>query len=740
MQNQPFLRGIDRQKDLPLEAYLPTFPDSIITNWLRQNPPDGGMVLMPFGSSPQLAVEAAQAGYRVLIPVNNPITHFLLQWLCKPATTEQLRSVLVKLSSTYKGSDRLEPYILSLYETECPHCEKPIAAQAFLWSKSPAAPVQKWCYCDQCQDSGEYSVNENDIQKALTYQENSLYHARALTRVAPPQDPVRVHAEKALQVYSPRTVYALFTIINKISSLDLTPSERFWLDGLLLHAFESCSSLNDPSAAEALKPSRLPQQFWERNVWHSLEEAVSSWDLAGPEVPLTAWPETPPRQGGVAAFAGRFKDLIPVLSGTEIGAGILVVPRPNPTYWSLSALWTGWLWGQEAAAPLRNILSLRDFHWTWYTRGVESILNEFTPLHTKPSPCFVLLADADEDFLTAVLMAGNSAGFSSTSIAVDPDHQMVQMEWTQGQEKNQKMDLNPRAVLRDAGYLLLQNRGEPAAGLLLKAAGLTALGRENSFPDHSTSDDANFDTVKTLLDETYAYRQGFLYYPELDYWWHQELAPDPAPLVDRVEQEVVQVMLDQETPLQLTTLENIINQSNPGLLTPGAETIRVCLDSYAEKMTSQPNLWRIKPGEQPSHRRDDLREITDLLEKMGVDLGFRVKEKTPLNGVQVLTWAESTGEQVAFYISASALLNKILLSEPRSPQRWIVIPASRAELILHKLRQNPPLAEYFDQGWNFLKYRHVRRLAEESSLTRENLTERLALDPLTSDEPQLPLI
>jgi hypothetical protein len=39
-----------------------------------------------------------------------------------------------------------------------------------------------------------------------------------------------------------------------------------------------------------------------------------------------------------------------------------------------------------------------------------------------------------------------------------------------------------------------------------------------------------------------------------------------------------------------------------------------------------------------------------------------------------------------------------------------------------------------------MKYRHVRRLAAETTLTVENLAERLAIDPPEHQDPQLPLL
>ena len=60
----------------PLARFMPPLEDGVISAWLPAyaHAPAGSWVLDPFGFSPRLALEAARAGYRVLVTVNNPIT------------------------------------------------------------------------------------------------------------------------------------------------------------------------------------------------------------------------------------------------------------------------------------------------------------------------------------------------------------------------------------------------------------------------------------------------------------------------------------------------------------------------------------------------------------------------------------------------------------------------------------------------------------------------------------------
>jgi hypothetical protein len=70
----------------------------------------------------------------------------------------------------------------------------------------------------------------------------------------------------------------------------------------------------------------------------------------------------------------------------------------------------------------------------------------------------------------------------------------------------------------------------------------------------------------------------------------------------------------------------------------------------------------------------------------------------------------------------------------------IVVPGGRAGLIGYKLQRDPRLQAAIEAGWRFLKFRHMRWLAENDNLERANLDEQLELDPLSNRDPQMPLL
>jgi len=114
-------------------------------------------------------------------------------------------------------------------------------------------------------------------------------------------------------------------------------------------------------------------------------------------------------------------------------------------------------------------------------------------------------------------------------------------------------------------------------------------------------------------------------------------------------------------------------------------------------------------------------------------LGWKVEGEDPL------LWLDDQGE-VRFGF-------RILETSAWGPSPWDtdsrvlwVLPGGRAGLIAEKSRRDPRLRDWLESGVRVIKFRHVRRLATEQALTREQLVSRLAIDPPERQDPQLPLL
>ena len=393
-----FYRTTSPQPQEPLSRYLPPMLDGVASAWLSERLPikpgdsDPPWVLDPFGASPRVCAEAARAGYRVLVAANNPISRFLIEMAANPPSVADLQAALAELASSSRGDERMEPHIRGLYQTQCQGCSQTVTAEAFLWEKGAPAPYARLYICPACGSSGEFPATSADIERARPFASGGLHRARALERVASADDPDRQHAEEALSVYLPRAVYALFTLINKLDGLNLPHARRDLLAAMLLYACDQGNTLwQYPPRRERPRQLSVPPKFRENNIWLALEKSIPLWATGQAGVPLSVWPELPPVSGGICLFEGRLRDLGGLVEHAEslqrrIGAVLAPLPRPNQAFWTLSALWAGWLWGRSAVGPFKSVLRRRRYDWAWYTSGMQVAFNSLKPILNLSTP------------------------------------------------------------------------------------------------------------------------------------------------------------------------------------------------------------------------------------------------------------------------------------------------------------------------------------------------------------------
>jgi hypothetical protein len=310
----------------PLSRYLPPIPDCVISTWLSKNIPIGSWILDPFGASPRLIVDAARAGYRLLVTANNPVARFLLEMAATPPKIEDLKYALAELAASYKADERMEPHIQSLYNTRCARCGQIVSAEAFLWEHGDPSPYTRIYTCPFCGDSGEHPCMPYDAELVSQFSSSGLHKARALERVVAATDQDRIHVEQALSIYPPRALYALITIINKIEGLNISPIGQKNLAALLLYAFDQGTAMwRYPGQRERRRQLTIPRHFRENNIWMMLEQGINIWSTgigldAYPSIPILFWPEEPPASGGICVHEGRLVSISDTLSKINIKA------------------------------------------------------------------------------------------------------------------------------------------------------------------------------------------------------------------------------------------------------------------------------------------------------------------------------------------------------------------------------------------------------------------------------------
>jgi hypothetical protein len=760
----------------PLARFLPPIFEGQAASWLKTNIPPGAWVLDPFGTLPRLAVEAARAGYRVLATANNPIERFLLELAANPPPASELRAALADLAAAQKGSERIEPHLRSLYRTECAQCGLAVEAQAFIWDRETNTPVARIYTCPYCHDQGERPGTAFDIEQAAKFGSGGINRLRALERVAPLNDPDRGLAEEALDAYPPRAVYALFTLINKLESF--SPARQHHLCALLLPVLDHSNVLwGYPNPRPRPRLMGTPARYREVNIWLALEYALEAWEKQSPRhlasIPLTSWPDAPPESGGVCLFKGPLRELTDQISVTlqsefSFQAVISALPRPNQAYWTLSALWAGWLWGSAATAHFKSVLRRRRYDWAWHASALHAALKNLGSMLPHSIPFLGLIGESEPGFLAAALTAAELAGFHLDSLAMRSELGQAQIQWTIASRPEAfPAGATPASkIAQQAVQEHLQARLEPVNFNQFHAAALVGLVQTHAIqtaPQLAATEalSQTQEAIQTAAANRNIFTRlaGSERTPESGFW---QLAAPPViggdlPLSDQVEIALIRV-LQNHPNFDFSEIDNALCRQFSGLFTPELDYVQACLSSYGEPISPGSMQWKLRPQDTTQARRSDIENIAQLLSQIGENLGFTVtrQEVSTSSGMpsrSPILWTTSQNKtDYIFYVIASAVISNIIFqpqtlasrkpdwSEDQPPRQVIIVPGGRAGLLALKLHRNPGLQRAVQASWRITKFRHIRRLASTQLLTRSNLDRQLAQDPLANTDPQMTLL
>jgi hypothetical protein len=719
----------------PLSRFLPPLEEGTVAAWLSQHVPPSSWVLDPFGFSPQLPVEAARAGYRVLVTVNNPVTHFLLETAANPPPESDFKAALAELAASKKGVEHLETHLKSLYLTRCENCGREIQAEAFLWRKGEEAPFARIYECPECGDSGERAATREDADRARNIAAaDGLHRSRALERVAALDDSDRFHVQEALQHYLARPLYALSTIINRRDNLSLSPDRQRALNAMILVACDAANTLwGHPAERRRPKQLSTPNQFREHNVWGMLERGLELWMKEGASVPCVEWPGKIPGTAGICVYEGRLKELAAELrQEIPIRAVIGSIPRPNQAFWTLSALWAGWLWGRAAVDPYRAALRRRRYDWAWNATALYAAFSHLLELVALGTPLFGLLPEAEPAFLNSALTAISAAGFDLKGFALRTEHDPVQLVWERGERLRREAGRPELAGLQKELVAYLAERGEPASYLHVHAAGLQLLAESHALRQDEQEFDESLRATHAAIETALKQDARFIHLStgegiETGLWGVHETT-DSESLTDHAEEVIVRFLQANPTCSQLE-LEAAVYGELRGLFTPSMGIVSAILHSYARQ---QGPSWTLRPEDTTASRQQDLRAIESIIDATGKRLKYKTRSQE-----RWLLWDEDGSPKRAFTVRASARVANAMAQNPLPVEDCVlVLPGGRAALIDYKAQRDPAFAERLKQC-RLAKYRLWRTLSEASILTRQTFEEQLASDPIERSHGQM---
>jgi hypothetical protein len=343
--------------------------------------------------------------------------------------------------------------------------------------------------------------------------------------------------------------------------------------------------------------------------------------------------------------------------------------------------------------------------------------------------------------LGAALSGFDAGGYRLTGRALRTEGQAL-LTWQREPSPEQSATLSSiSSSMSRAAQAALEARGEPARYALPHIAAFSDLAEKRLLAGVRPSESrSGLGVAGEQLDQVLGDRQLFVHVgrgiePESGRYWLADDARASESLADRLE-DVVLAELRSVDGTDAVELDTHLCEVLPGLLTPDRRLVMVTLRSYAQ-YDPEDQLWHLRLEDQPEAREADVREMLKLLSSLGEQLGFQV------TGVDQVEWRdESLGTSLQFRVDESAKLGSVMRGHARSAAEIeaIVIPGGRSALIAEKARRDLRLQAWLESGLHIIKYRHVRRLSEDTTLSRDNLFERLALDPAGREDPQLPLL
>jgi hypothetical protein len=702
----------------------------------------GDLVLDLFCHGPSVVREITRLGRRVVGASVNPLLLLAAGLELEPLPkAAALKAAFTRLADRPKGDQPLRRYLTELYASRCPTCGAAGVAVWFAWDREAHYPYAKAVDCPRCAHVEEGPTDEADIDRARQFEPRGLAYHYFLNRVAPPDHPARERAGELVGLYTPRTLSALMDVSIRLEELTLERREQAALQAMLVTAFDRCSSLDAPGEANARpRVLRPPTRFLERNIWRALERELTT---------LTA------TQGEQAPPAERVTSLDALLEGRTPGYFLLPAatrevaerlprgkvalvladpPRRDAVFWALSALWVGWLWDRPIAHAMRSFLPRRRFGWSWHRRALRAALAEVAPLLNPQGRLVTLFDRGDEGLLEAICQASSAAGYRLLGWGCHPEvgHHLVwrfagAAQPAAGQITDEQWLQSRTARAAELVQRCLTRRGEPTSRSIIHAAVCTGVAMEDDLAGRPFRE-----AIRHGMQEAGLQRAGDQ--PSIA-WLPESVTSEETPLADRIEHAVWDAFQAQSEWAERDLLRRIVDRFS-GPLSPGLSLVRSCIASYGRLEEE----WHLRPEDHPDQRAAEIDQLQSDLRTLGEQLGFQVQ----VGGGWNVRWREEGEDVYCYLLSPTAELGRYFLTGPSVPagaSPCLVFPGGRAELLVHKLQNDPRLGQVAqEKNWQFIKFRHLRRLIAEG-LDRRSFDAVLGLDPVVGREGvQIPML
>lgn len=787
MSARAFVPGRDSRFYL-LAKHRQPLAENVAAHWIEAFTTPNDLIIDPFVASDAVVRAALERGRRILAADSNPLVAWATRVQATLPPARDIHAALARLGDTRKEGESLQAFLNKLYASQCALCGGAVIVDYFVWRRDGGQILlaEKSYTCAAC-GSRRDDATASDRGRAQEGPRGLSYHL-LLQRLLANDAVNTTHVKRLLELYTPRNLNALAAVTQKLDADFRDDAAHNLLAALLLHALDVGTCLY-PSP-DAMPTREVHAEFVETNIWSALAQAAQGLSEHGTGLRLAASAAQVVNSTAPTAFIGQGGARYLVEQAPENGAALILSSpaRLDPRFWELSFLWTRWLLGRQAAAPLEPLLEDKRQRWSWYGDALTKSFGDAAKL-VREGGALVIAFPAGSHAMIEALMLAAAPTFALTDFAFRPargansstewgalrgDYQAVweRRDTPTVPAPNAAIATKIRAGSLAAARGILDARGEPLAYSWLHHAALGELARagvlaETIRANYREGDNA-FQVLRHRMEE--GFKEGYI--QEIDHWeqggrvlWlkreggrmederrttngGQQTTDDRRQSTDggreskrtidmawRV-QEVVRELLETHRTIGADALDEAVLARLGGLLTPEIELVELCAAAYADLAGG---VW-IRRTVDPT---SELATAHALTKELGERLGFRV---TAPEGQYDRVWrvekvipASASGamREERIYEDAYALLFRThidlneLLTIRAAPLRGLVVLAeSQVALTRERMRRDPRWEKKLERaGWEFLRVPLIKKLLAQEFIALPEFQLALGLEP-----------
>jgi hypothetical protein len=449
-----FIPNRDARNTYPLRDYVHGIPRNVAHKYIEHFTAPNDIVVDAFACTPTVAQVAQNLGRRVIAVESNPLWAWVTRTMAIAPTEQEINAALARLGDVLKDDAPLRAHISQLYMTICAACDKPTPADYFVHQRDGGI-TQRHYTCAHCGETRDDIVTEDDIERFKKFNPQGMHYHLAFERVIPADNLHADRIRKMLALYTPRNLYALFTLTQKIDALFREPRERNILLLLLLHALDRGTSFYpSPDSSAQLKTHK---QFIEFNLWREIERFAvilsEAKNLASEDVISSAARNLPPSDDEISRrqkspprndntvlaesvadilgspsaemFVGRgnAKGLGQLVPPQSVSLVLTTLPSRRLSAWALSYLWCAWILGRDAAQPLVAFLDVKkNIEWErrWYFDTLVQSLHAFGKMLKADGRVVFVFDSSWHQIIEMLLLAAAGTGFTLETFLFQP--------------------------------------------------------------------------------------------------------------------------------------------------------------------------------------------------------------------------------------------------------------------------------------------------------------------------------